>query len=135
VGSKPVKKGRPYKIPPAITYTLENISKIGIKKTVINQNYTSYTGNLKTLPLTVLINKIFIPQLKQIKKQQKIMDNPKVSVAPSRERNSEFFLYKDADFEEEARPGIDTCICIYMRIRIYRYAYIYDEIEAGGDSL
>jgi hypothetical protein len=124
VGSKPAKKGRPYKIPQAVTYNLENISKIGIKKSVINKNYSSYTGNLKTLPLTVLINKIFIPQLKQIKKQQKINDNPKASMATSRERNNEFFLYKDADFEEKARPGIYYMHAfIFMNKGIYRHIF------------
>jgi hypothetical protein len=126
VGSKPVKKGRPYKIPQAVTYSLENISKIGIKKSVINQNYSSYSGNLKTLPLTVLINKIFIPQLKQIKKQQKITANPKASIITSRERNDAFFLYKDADFEEEARPGIYYMHAfISMNIRIYRIFFYH----------
>ena len=112
LGSKPVKKGRTNKTPQTGTFTQE-LNKINFDNKLFNtlslSNYNdnkhfSSANNIQILPSSGLINKLFLPYLKQIKRDEIKTKTRKNSVESSNfneKRESGFFLYSDPNNEEE----------------------------------
>ena len=101
-GSKPVKRGRVNKVPKGGSF-LSELNKINESQNNLSSLdffKLNICGN-KTLPINGLLNKIFAPQLKQIKREERKLKMMKSGNENGKNRNNEFFLYRDSEQEEK----------------------------------
>ena len=134
LGSKPVKKGRTNKTPQIGTF-IEELNKINSYNKVFNTSpFSNYNGNklfstmnnIQILPSNGLINKLFLPYLKQIKRDElktKTKKNSYDSSNCNEKRESGFFLYSDPNIEEEQQHcrGKLHFIVIFIVIIIFQF--------------
>ena len=130
-GSRPVKKGRPYKIPPPSTPSIatalatgdddtiracmKNIGSFGLPPAPFAA-YDPYILGGKPIPRAGLVNKFFAPILKQNRRETASLARSSgggygaAEAAQEREashgRNAEFFLYKDPASTTDEALGV-----------------------------
>ena len=144
-GSKPVKKGRANKTPKTGSF-IDEVNKINSKNvnlnsyTFLNDKNNNYNDenndnntffsaleNIQILPNNGLINKIFAPYLKQIKRDEmKRRKNELSSSNFNNKRDSGFFLYRDVYNQDEKNQNfveagkfVNLQLIRYNKILIY----------------
>ena len=125
-GSKPVKKGRVNKVPKGGSFISElnkindsqnNISSIDFLKLNVSGD--------RILPINGLLNKIFAPQLKQIKREEKKLKMISGGNEIGKNRNNEFFLYRNFEQEEKFSNLQGTFFLLYCFLKYKLFFLIH----------
>ena len=123
-GSKPVKKGRANKVPKGGSFISE------LNKINDNQNNIAsidfFRLNIcgdRILPVNGLLHKIFAPQLKQIKREERKLKMTSSGNESGKNRSKEFFLYRDSVEEEKFSNLQGTVFLLLFSEKLLSYAF------------